>query len=115
MLIGARCGADQPDHRRSDSANGTRAVVDFDDLDPVSQDLLIGQTAVLEKYHWFVRSHLENWAGGMSNAGAGSELDAARAVAAKSHNAVGSRTGRRADRGGGEGAAGGRTGSVGEG
>ncbi len=87
----------------------------LDDLDPVSQDLLIGQAAVLEKYHWFVRSHLENWAGGMSNAGAGSELEAARAVAAKSHNAVGSRTGRRADRGGSEGAAGAGTGSAGEG
>jgi starvation-inducible DNA-binding protein len=66
------------------------------DLDPVTQDLLIGQSAVLERYHWFVRSHLANWAGGMANAGAPTEMDAARAVAAKSHNALGSRTDRTA-------------------
>jgi starvation-inducible DNA-binding protein len=77
------------DHRRQ--------IDELDELDPVTQDLLIGQTAILEKYHWFVRSHLENWAGGMANAGAASEVDAARAVAAKSHNATGSRTNRTAD------------------
>lgn len=79
------------DHRRQ--------IGELDELDPVTQDLLIGQTAVLEKYHWFVRSHLENWAGGMANAGADSEVDAARAVAAKSHNALGSRTNRTAEEG----------------
>jgi starvation-inducible DNA-binding protein len=72
-------------------------IAALDDLDPVTQDLLIGQTAVLEKYHWFVRSHLENWAGGMTNAGAASETDAARAVAAKSHQPTGSHTGRRGE------------------
>ena len=35
VLIGARCSADETDHRGSDGTNGTRAVVDFDDLDPV--------------------------------------------------------------------------------
>jgi len=62
------------------------------ELDPISQDLLIGQTAALEKYHWFVRSHLADWAGGMSNAGATSEVGAAQAVAAKSHTPTRSRT-----------------------
>jgi starvation-inducible DNA-binding protein len=52
-------------------------------LDNISEDLLIGQTGVLERYHWFVRSHLEDFAGGMANAGATSEVGAARAVAAK--------------------------------
>jgi starvation-inducible DNA-binding protein len=52
-------------------------------LDNVSEDLLIGQTGVLERYHWFVRSHLEDFAGGMANAGATSEAGAARAVVAK--------------------------------
>ena len=51
--------------------------------DQVSFDLLVGQTAILEKYHWFVRSHLADWAGGMANAGARTELGAAQAVAAK--------------------------------
>jgi starvation-inducible DNA-binding protein len=37
-----------------------KAIAQFDDLDLVSQDLLIGQTGELEKFHWFVRAHLEN-------------------------------------------------------
>lgn len=53
------------------------------EIDNISEDLLIGQTGVLERYHWFVRSHLEDFAGGMANAGATSEADAARAVTAK--------------------------------
>jgi starvation-inducible DNA-binding protein len=53
------------------------------EVDNISEDLLIGQTGVLERYHWFVRSHLEDFAGGMANAGATSEAGAARAVAAK--------------------------------
>jgi len=50
-----------------------------DDLDPVSGDLLITQTGVLEEYHWFVRTHLEDYAGGLSNAGATTEIGAATA------------------------------------
>jgi len=60
------------------------AIAKAGDVDRVSEDLLIGQTAILEKYQWFVRSHLADWAGGMANAGADTEIDAARAVAAKS-------------------------------
>lgn len=77
------------DHRRE--------IDELDDLDPVSQDLLIGQAAILEKYHWMVRSHLADWAGGMSNAGADSELGAAQAVTNKSRSGTGSRSGRSAD------------------
>lgn len=51
--------------------------------DRVSEDVLIGQDAVLERYQWFVRSHLADWAGGMANAGSRSEIGAAKAVAAK--------------------------------
>jgi starvation-inducible DNA-binding protein len=36
------------------------------DLDPVTDDLLVSQIATLEKYHWFVRAHLENAAGDLS-------------------------------------------------
>jgi starvation-inducible DNA-binding protein len=53
-------------------------------LDVVSEDLLIRHSGALERYHWLVRSHLADWAGGMANAGADSELSAARAVAVKS-------------------------------
>ena len=34
-----------------------------EDLDPVTEDLLIGQIAKLEQFHWFVRAHLENSSG----------------------------------------------------
>ncbi len=69
------------DHRAAITAVG--------DTDPVSEDLLIGQTGILERYHWFVRSHLTDWAGGLANAGASSEVGAARAVATKtSRNAT---------------------------
>jgi starvation-inducible DNA-binding protein len=58
-----------------------RAAIDeVDELDPVSGDLLITQTGVLEQYHWFVRSHLEDYAGGLSNAGTSTELTAATAA-----------------------------------
>jgi starvation-inducible DNA-binding protein len=58
-----------------------REAIDIvDDLDPVSGDLLITQTGLLEEYHWFVRSHLEDYAGGLSNAGTTTELGAATAA-----------------------------------
>jgi starvation-inducible DNA-binding protein len=70
-----------------------RAAMDrVSDDDKVSEDLLIGQTGILERYHWFVRSHLEDWAGGMANAGSHTELDAASAVAAKRPKQVGRNT-----------------------
>jgi starvation-inducible DNA-binding protein len=59
------------------------AMAEAADLDPVTEDLLLGQTGVLERYHWFVRSHLADWAGGMANTGARNEIEAARAVAVK--------------------------------
>lgn len=33
------------------------------DLDPVSEDMLIGQLAELEQYQWFVRAHIESATG----------------------------------------------------
>lgn len=60
-------------HREAISAVG--------DIDVMSEDLLIGQTRTLEKYQWFVRSHLTDWAGGVANAGARTELDAAASTA----------------------------------
>ena len=30
------------------------------DIDPITEDLLIGQSAELEKFQWFVRAHLDN-------------------------------------------------------
>jgi len=60
-----------------------KAIDSTEEPDPVTQDMLIGQTADLEMYHWFVRSHLEDYAGGLANAGATTEIDAARAASIK--------------------------------
>jgi starvation-inducible DNA-binding protein len=59
--------------------------------DPVTQDMLIGQTGELEQYHWFVRSHLTDYAGGVSNAGEQTEIGAAQSSMRK-----GARNGRAA-------------------
>jgi starvation-inducible DNA-binding protein len=45
--------------------------------DPVTEDLLIGQTAELEQFQWFVRAHLENAGGQLASAGAETEEEAA--------------------------------------
>jgi starvation-inducible DNA-binding protein len=57
------------DHRRAQQRTA--------DLDPVSEDLVIGQLRELEKFHWFVRAHLENVAGELSTQGASGEREAA--------------------------------------
>jgi starvation-inducible DNA-binding protein len=40
-----------------------KAMEDLEELDLVTQDILIGQTAELEKFQWFVRAHLESASG----------------------------------------------------
>jgi starvation-inducible DNA-binding protein len=54
-----------------------KAIAETDELDPVSQDMLIGQTAELEKFQWFVRAHLENAGGQLTHEGTSTEKDAA--------------------------------------
>lgn len=49
-------------------------------LDPVTEDLLTGQTGGLEQYQWFVRAHLENADGTLSHAGSGGENTAAQSI-----------------------------------
>ena len=56
----------------------TRAAIEeLGDLDPVSEDMLIGHSAELEKFQWFVRAHLENSGGELITEGAKSEKSAA--------------------------------------
>nr|WP_277817430.1 ferritin-like domain-containing protein [Dietzia sp. E1] len=57
------------DHRKAIAVAG--------EVDPLTEDLLIGQTAELEKFQWFVRAHLENAAGQLPTAGDVSEKGAA--------------------------------------
>ena len=51
------------------------------DLDPVTDDILVGQIAELEQFHWFVRAHLEQVSGKLSTAGTHSGEEAAKAAA----------------------------------
>ena len=55
-----------------------KAIEETEDLDPVTQDMLIGHAAELEKFQWFVRAHLENAGGQLVHDGAGTEKGAAR-------------------------------------
>lgn len=54
-----------------------RVIEAVSEVDPVSEDLLVGQSAQLEKFHWFVRAHLESSGGELSTAGAKTEVTAA--------------------------------------
>ncbi|BBY63786.1 Dps family protein [Mycolicibacterium helvum] len=57
-----------------------KAIDTTEDLDPVTQDLLIGHAAALEKFQWFVRAHLESAAGTLTHAGKSTEKGAAGAA-----------------------------------
>jgi starvation-inducible DNA-binding protein len=62
----------------------TRKAIDrLEEIDVVTQDLLIGHAGELEKFQWFVRAHLENAGGQLANRGATSEKTAARAAKKK--------------------------------
>ena len=52
-------------------------IEETEEPDPVTQDMLIGHAAELEKFQWFVRAHLENAGGQLANEGAGTEKSAA--------------------------------------
>ena len=55
-------------------------IKELSELDPVTEDMFIGQTEQLELFHWFVRAHLEDKGGRLSTADADSEKDAAAAA-----------------------------------
>src|SRR3954466_1736083 len=55
------------------------AVQEVGELDPVTEDMLIGQLDKLELFHWFIRAHLENAGGEIVTADTGSEAGAAKA------------------------------------
>jgi starvation-inducible DNA-binding protein len=64
------------------NADHREAIETTEELDPVSQDMLIAQLGKLELYHWFVRAHLESSSGQLSTDGATTEKAAAKAAAA---------------------------------
>ncbi len=53
------------------------AIEQTDEPDPVTQDMLIGQAAQLEQFHWFVRAHLETTSGALTTASSTTERGAA--------------------------------------
>ncbi|MBO0900297.1 DNA starvation/stationary phase protection protein [Cellulomonas sp. zg-ZUI199] len=57
-----------------------RAAADTEELDTVTNDLLVGHLSELELFHWFVRAHLESSGGALSTAGASTEKGAAAAA-----------------------------------
>lgn len=54
-----------------------KAIATTEDLDPVTQDMLIEQAGALEQFHWFVRAHLEDPSGSLATSGARTERQAA--------------------------------------
>ena len=56
------------------------AIEKTEELDPVTQDMLISQAGDLEQYQWFVRAHLENADGTLRSANADTEVGAAKAA-----------------------------------
>lgn len=61
-------------------ASHRKAISAVGELDPVTEDLLIGQTGELEQLHWFVRAHLETVDGMLVTASSSSEREAADAA-----------------------------------
>ncbi|HEX9231090.1 MAG TPA: DNA starvation/stationary phase protection protein [Jatrophihabitantaceae bacterium] len=46
-----------------------KAIEQTERADPVTQDMLITQAGKLELFHWFVRAHVENARGQLTNSG----------------------------------------------
>jgi starvation-inducible DNA-binding protein len=59
------------------------AIDTTEELDPVTQDMLIGQAGQLEQFHWFVRAHLEAPDGSLTTGNAQTEKTAAQRAAKK--------------------------------
>jgi starvation-inducible DNA-binding protein len=56
-----------------------RAAIDAtEELDLVTQDMLIGQAGQLEQFHWFIRAHLETPDGSLSTGNSRTEKTAAK-------------------------------------
>ena len=55
-----------------------KSIAQLEDLDLVTQDMLIEQVAELERFQWFVRAHLEDPSGTLAHEGAVTERQAAQ-------------------------------------
>lgn len=57
-----------------------RARTEIEEIDPVTEDLLIDQIGTLELFQWFIRAHLESTAGALATADTSTEVEAAQAA-----------------------------------
>jgi starvation-inducible DNA-binding protein len=57
-----------------------KAIGEMAELDPVSEDMLIGQLTDLEQFQWFIRAHLESSDGDLLTANSQTELAAAKSA-----------------------------------
>ncbi|WP_422743846.1 DNA starvation/stationary phase protection protein Dps [Mycobacterium sp. WMMD1722] len=55
-------------------------IAETEEPDPITNDMLIGHAAELEKFQWFVRAHLENSGGQLQHGGESTEKGAAASV-----------------------------------
>jgi starvation-inducible DNA-binding protein len=65
-----------------------KAADDVEELDTVTNDLLIGHLHELELFHWFVRAHLESAGGELSTHGTSTEKEAARKAGSAARSAA---------------------------
>lgn len=68
-------------------ADHRQVIARLDELDLVTQDMLVEHVAQLEQFQWFVRAHLEDSGGNLKHVGATSEAQAAEAVRAQEYRA----------------------------
>jgi starvation-inducible DNA-binding protein len=61
-------------------ADHRKAIEEVGEIDPITEDMLIGQTAELEQFQWFIRAHLETHFGELRTVGAKTEIGAADQV-----------------------------------
>jgi starvation-inducible DNA-binding protein len=61
-------------------AGHREAIEQVSGVDPVTEDLLIAQTAQLELSHWFIRAHVSDVDGRLATEGAVDQLEAATAA-----------------------------------
>jgi starvation-inducible DNA-binding protein len=58
-------------------ADTRKAIERAGEIDPVTEDMLIGQVGELEQFQWFVRAHLESAGGSLVSGDARTEAEAA--------------------------------------
>lgn len=62
------------------------AAAETEELDTVTNDLLVGELGELELFHWFVRAHLESSGGELSTNGVSTEKASAAKASAGANN-----------------------------